>query len=190
MADSSMPLACPFCGQHPIVEPWHGGAPTKVLISCPGLHPDGEIEPCEVAPSVTGETRAEALGSWNRRAAGTCTCAEVLGEDPSCDLHGESTAWALLNPDPGATAFDLTNAPLIAAAQAGEALVELLRYSREGAAYSSAPFTNEPVQKLVEAALLAARIELAEEQTQAEEERESLGQLAAACARFIEGWAG
>ncbi|MBL9070219.1 MAG: hypothetical protein JNM03_09535 [Sphingopyxis sp.] len=26
-----------------------------------------------------------------------CTCAEVLGEDPNCDLHGVATEWALEN---------------------------------------------------------------------------------------------
>ncbi len=52
-------LACPFCGGPAEIEPWHGGKPTKVLISC--------SDHCEVAPSVTGETRRQALTVWNQR---------------------------------------------------------------------------------------------------------------------------
>ena len=58
----SEPLkACPFCGSMPVIETWHGGAPTKRKVSCinyPG---------CEVLPSTTGETRAEAIRNWNTR---------------------------------------------------------------------------------------------------------------------------
>lgn len=67
-------LPCPFCGQTPVVEPWHGGAPTKVMVRCVGL---GEtlipaprpkkVRDCPVAPSVTGETPREAARHWNRR---------------------------------------------------------------------------------------------------------------------------
>jgi len=51
---------CPFCGEAPEIEPWHGGAPTKKLISC-------QNEDCEVGPSVTGETEDEAVAYWNTR---------------------------------------------------------------------------------------------------------------------------
>ncbi len=54
-------LPCPFCGSPAASEYWHGGAPTKLLIGCSGLE-------CEVRPSVTGETRDEAIAHWNRRA--------------------------------------------------------------------------------------------------------------------------
>lgn len=53
-------LPCPFCGVVPEVEPWHGGAPTKVLIHCDG-------DDCDVQPSVTGETGKEAAIRWNVR---------------------------------------------------------------------------------------------------------------------------
>jgi hypothetical protein len=44
----------------PSIQPWHGGAPTKVLIAC-------NYDGCAVAPSVSGETRRSALARWNRR---------------------------------------------------------------------------------------------------------------------------
>lgn len=52
---------CPFCGATPQQEPWHGGAPTKVRISCSDDH-------CDIQPAVTGETPAAAAERWNRRA--------------------------------------------------------------------------------------------------------------------------
>lgn len=53
---------CPFCGAIPEIQPWHGGAPTKKMIAC-------HNEDCDVAPSVTGESRPEALRRWNTRSA-------------------------------------------------------------------------------------------------------------------------
>lgn len=53
--------ACPFCGQKPTIQPWHGGAPTKRMIACPNLD-------CDVSPNVTGETRQQAVERWNKRA--------------------------------------------------------------------------------------------------------------------------
>lgn len=52
---------CPFCGHFPTVQPWHGGKPTKKMISCDNLN-------CAVSPQVTGETKAEAVEHWNTRA--------------------------------------------------------------------------------------------------------------------------
>lgn len=57
-------LQCPFCGDIPEMEPWHGGAPTKVMISC--VNDSG----CSVLPQVTGETPDEAVEHWNRRSSG------------------------------------------------------------------------------------------------------------------------
>ena len=54
-------LACPFCGEYPSIEPWHGGRQTKRMISC-------DNDDCAVQPSVTGETRGQAIDSWNSRA--------------------------------------------------------------------------------------------------------------------------
>lgn len=51
---------CPFCGEQPIIERWHGGGPQKRMISCESLY-------CWVRPSVCGETRRQALQHWNMR---------------------------------------------------------------------------------------------------------------------------
>jgi hypothetical protein len=68
-------LPCPFCGDELNIEPWHGGKPTKMMISCHGLYANsvmgrcnGAEITCEVAPIVTGETREEAIRNWNTRA--------------------------------------------------------------------------------------------------------------------------
>ncbi|GAA5627493.1 hypothetical protein Brsp05_02784 [Brucella sp. NBRC 12953] len=53
---------CPFCGAAAEMQPWHGGAPTKQLISC-------SDDQCDVGPSVTGETPEEAATRWNTRPA-------------------------------------------------------------------------------------------------------------------------
>lgn len=55
--------ACPFCGSPAEVEYWHGGGPDKRRIAC--SDPGGI---CNVAPSVTGETLAQARKRWNVRA--------------------------------------------------------------------------------------------------------------------------
>lgn len=51
---------CPFCGASPLIEYWHGGKPSKRMISCSGMS-------CDVHPSVTGETEREAVERWERR---------------------------------------------------------------------------------------------------------------------------
>jgi hypothetical protein len=52
---------CPFCGASPEMQYWHGGKPTKKMISCPG-------DNCDVRPMVTGETERETIERWERRA--------------------------------------------------------------------------------------------------------------------------
>lgn len=64
---------CPFCGGAPNVEPWHGGRPTRVMISCPGTFANsifghGRKKSCRVAPQVVGETPALAKKYWSQRA--------------------------------------------------------------------------------------------------------------------------
>jgi hypothetical protein len=56
-------LPCPFCGGPATSQPWHGGEPTKVLISCD----DGGDVDCPVNPLVSGETPEEAAAKWNTR---------------------------------------------------------------------------------------------------------------------------
>lgn len=51
---------CPFCGAVPDIEPWHGGEPTKHLVSC-------QNEDCWVQPGVSGPTKDEAIARWNQR---------------------------------------------------------------------------------------------------------------------------
>lgn len=84
-----------------------------------------------------------------------------------------------------------TEAAIVAAAQASEACTELLRYVREGAYGQRSAFgETEPTHKLAEALKLSIEVELAEDVILTDEERASLGQLQAACARFIGGWMG
>lgn len=51
---------CPFCGEMPIAEPWHGGSPSKVLIQC-------VYERCPANPQVSGESHIKAERGWNER---------------------------------------------------------------------------------------------------------------------------
>ena len=67
-------LPCPFCGGKPNIEPWHGGEPTKKMVSCPGVYANSVMGRCnnaeiicKVAPIVTGETKKEAIKNWNTR---------------------------------------------------------------------------------------------------------------------------
>ena len=55
---------CPFCGDTPIMERWHGGGPKKRMIHCVSVH-------CFVSPSCTGETPTAAARHWNERSAAT-----------------------------------------------------------------------------------------------------------------------
>ena len=53
-------LGCPFCGEEPTIQPWHGGGRNKKMISCDNID-------CRVAPQVTGESLDEAVTRWNYR---------------------------------------------------------------------------------------------------------------------------
>ena len=53
-------LPCPWCGEQPEIQPWHGGPPTKRLVGC-------ENEMCDVGPNVTGHTERMAIAAWNKR---------------------------------------------------------------------------------------------------------------------------
>lgn len=55
---------CPFCGETPIMEPWHGGSPKKRMIHCVN-------DQCYVSPQVTAETPTAAARRWNGRSAAT-----------------------------------------------------------------------------------------------------------------------
>jgi len=54
------PLTCPFCGQLPKIEPWHGGGPQKRMVHCVN-------ELCWVSPMVSGASRGTAVANWNTR---------------------------------------------------------------------------------------------------------------------------
>lgn len=51
---------CPFCGDLPTIQPWHGGGTRKRMIAC-------ENDRCRVAPMVTGSNADRARETWNRR---------------------------------------------------------------------------------------------------------------------------
>jgi hypothetical protein len=53
-------LPCPFCGEQPVIQPWHGGPKTKRLIGC-------DNDDCAVRPAVAENTRTRALRTWNTR---------------------------------------------------------------------------------------------------------------------------
>jgi hypothetical protein len=87
---------------------------------------------------------------------------------------------------------DLRDVPVIAAAQASEAVTELLRFYREGPASDLAFGDMEVCEKLAEALGIAIDIHMsmpgiAEFEGPAIEDLKSLRH---ACARYIAGWAG
>lgn len=51
---------CPFCGARAEMMEWHGGPPTKVLVTC-------ESDDCALHPGVCGNTPRIAARLWNRR---------------------------------------------------------------------------------------------------------------------------
>jgi hypothetical protein len=68
MTNASVPaerlLPCPFCGSPASIEPWHN-AKHGHLVSCSNREGDNY---CRVGPGVAGDTKAEAIELWNRRA--------------------------------------------------------------------------------------------------------------------------
>jgi len=70
-------LPCPFCGEAPEMEPWHGGKPTKQMVSCVN-------DACAVLPQVTGETPALAAEAWNQRPTPSAPVAAEPGDTMTC----------------------------------------------------------------------------------------------------------
>jgi len=60
VAGLSQALACPFCGEQPLIVPWHGGGPRKRNVFCAN-------DTCLVQPGVCGTTENRALENWNYR---------------------------------------------------------------------------------------------------------------------------
>ena len=58
-------LPCPFCGEPPEMQPWHGGGPNRQMVSCRAEF-KGD---CSAAPQVVGDSPTEAIEAWNTRAA-------------------------------------------------------------------------------------------------------------------------
>lgn len=52
---------CPFCGEIPEAEPYHGGGPRKTCIQCFN-------DECPTMPGVARESPEEAIAQWNTRA--------------------------------------------------------------------------------------------------------------------------
>jgi hypothetical protein len=63
---------CPWCGEIPQVESWHGGGPEKVMVSC-------VADFCLVAPHVAAETLALGRTTWNERHIDDDAPEEVTG---------------------------------------------------------------------------------------------------------------
>lgn len=61
-AGGAMLKPCPFCGDKPVLVPWHGGKPTKMMVMC-------RSDQCAVGPMVTGENLPQATRRWNGRTA-------------------------------------------------------------------------------------------------------------------------
>lgn len=86
------------------------------------------------------------------------------------------------------TRRDLTGLALAAGEQATAALVELLRFAREGAGYRSTFDRDaEPVEQLLDAAKLAIEIRMANEGDDLHDDE--INQVYGAICKFLEGWA-
>lgn len=63
------PKPCPFCGEQPHVQPWHGGGPRKTAVCC-------DSDTCYANVMVQGPTKQIAITRWNSRAATSETSSE------------------------------------------------------------------------------------------------------------------
>ncbi|TIR34528.1 MAG: hypothetical protein E5X35_07370 [Mesorhizobium sp.] len=72
---------------------------------------------------------------------------------------------------------------IAAASQSAEACAELLRFAREGDGVMTGPFTTEVVEQLLDAAKMAMEVE------GWDVDPNDRGQVYAAVANFLEGWA-
>lgn len=72
---------CPWCGELPIIEPWHGGGPRTHRIGC-------DTETCVVAPSAVASTRAKAIAVWNDRFEGDIRAFLAATEPPKGGSNG------------------------------------------------------------------------------------------------------
>ena len=77
---------CPFCGETPAVEAWHGGGHDKHMVACTS-------KACPATPAVTGATRADAIRRWNTRKANT---QDVLNDVWFAMLYGLADSARLL----------------------------------------------------------------------------------------------
>ena len=92
-------LPCPFCGVTPDNETWHGGKPTKHMVSCIN-------DECSCAPQCTGQTHAEAIARWNVRTASPTPQERKIGQR-RVKAPDEAFRWAsgrVGNPDRRAAA--------------------------------------------------------------------------------------
>ncbi|MBV2147916.1 hypothetical protein KRZ98_06375 [Sphingobium sp. AS12] len=86
----------------------------------------------------------------------------------------------------------LEESAIVAAAQASEAVSELLRFAREGNYTEASPFNDEVVAKLAEALKLAIGIDDTPHKSCWLDANELalFANLRAAAVAFLEGWAG
>ncbi len=124
------------------------------------------------ACAVCGCTEAAACSDDLR---GACWWVEPEGKRPLCSHCAEPDARR--------------HVARLAAQQLIDAAGELLRYAREGDQEARAPFALEPAEHVADALRTILLIEQASMQANVEDDSGEHGQLIAALARFLWGWA-